>query len=170
MLKLILVMMFALAPRRPYDQMRSVAESVLAAVDNDLRSARVLITINFHENGFRPQAHLPYGVMIRRVRNATPEEIAASRAAPPTSGRWPGGRDPRPHVRNGRISEILPLSLGEAAVIALRSWRNARRACGTDERAFRRFITGNCGALPSDVGRYGDAHEYAATLRRIRAF
>lgn len=170
MLKLILVMMFALAPRRPYDQMRSVAESVLAAADGDLRSASALITIHFHENGFHPQARIPYGVMIRRVRDATPEEIEASRASPPSGGRWLGGRDPRPHVRNGRISEILPLTLNEAAVIALRSWRSARRDCGTDERAFRRYIVGRCGALPSDIGTYGDARTYAATLRRIRAF
>lgn len=131
MLKLILVMMFALAPRRPYDQMRSVAESVLAAAGDDLRHARVLVTIHLHENGFRTGTRLAYGL-------------------------------------TGLGASTRPLE--ESARIALRSWLHSRAICGTDERAFRRYVTGRCGAIPSDVGRYGDAREYAATLCRIRAF
>lgn len=134
MLKIVLVMMHLLAPRRRYEDMRAVAESVVAACADNLAHARVLVTLHLMENGFNPRARYPYGLT--------------------------GGLNPRLPAHPAR-------PLAESARIALRSWRTSRRACGTDERAFRRYITGRCSPLPSDVGRYGDALQYVHTFARL---
>lgn len=134
MLKIVLVMMYLLAPRRRYEDMRAVAESVVAACADNLAHARVLITLHLMESGFNPRARYQYGLT--------------------------GGLTPR-------LPNAPTRPLADSAAIALRSWLTSRRICGTPERAFRRYITGRCGALASDAGVYGDARLYVRTLARL---